>query len=157
MPGSGAWFLFSAENAMYPGQVSWLRSAPASRCRVSAFPGFTTEWTMATHLRLQWRDRTGIAPDFPFQPSRAPWVCICCTTPGVALTADSPISKCMHVGRVPLASRKADRGYCRAGSASPMRQSETRREQPRKCRMVLLRLRVGSEKCTSDGDGLRVF
>jgi hypothetical protein len=29
---------------------------------------------LETHLRLQWRDRTGIAPDFPFQPLRAPWV-----------------------------------------------------------------------------------
>jgi hypothetical protein len=26
VPGSGAWFLFSAEIATYPGQVSWLRS-----------------------------------------------------------------------------------------------------------------------------------
>jgi len=26
VPGSGAWFLFSAEIAIYPGQVSWLRS-----------------------------------------------------------------------------------------------------------------------------------
>jgi len=52
------------------------------RCQVSSFPGMQAEWTMATHLRLQWRDRTGIAPDFPFKPLRAPWVCNCCTTPG---------------------------------------------------------------------------
>ena len=55
---------------------------------------------LATHLRLQWRDRTGIAPDFPFQPLRAPWVSHSCTTPPgtqphVALTD--------HRVRVPVA------------------------------------------------------
>jgi len=33
-----------------------------------SFPSITAEWIFGTDLRLQWRDRTGIAPDFPFQP-----------------------------------------------------------------------------------------
>ena len=70
----GAWFLFSAEIAIYPWQVSWLRSGAFCSYRVSTFPGLTPSGYLATLLRLQWRDRTGIAPDFPFQPSRAPWV-----------------------------------------------------------------------------------
>ena len=40
----GAWFLFSAEIAIYPWQVSWLRSGTFCSYRVSTFPGLTAEW-----------------------------------------------------------------------------------------------------------------
>jgi hypothetical protein len=66
---------------MYPGQVSWLRSGTGFPVPSPSFPSVFAEWMFRTDLRLQWRDRTGIAPDFPFQPSRAPWVCNSCTTP----------------------------------------------------------------------------
>ena len=44
MPGSGAWFLFSAEIAIYPRQVSWLRSGTLFLCRASSFPSLKAEW-----------------------------------------------------------------------------------------------------------------
>jgi hypothetical protein len=37
-------------------------------CAWSLLPQRFAEWMFGTDLRLQWRDRTGIAPDFPFQP-----------------------------------------------------------------------------------------
>ena len=77
---SGAWFLFSAESAMVPGQVSWLRSGMWIYAGPPPSPVLMPSGAMAAHLRLQWRDRTGIAPDFPFQPFRAPWVYLSCTT-----------------------------------------------------------------------------
>jgi len=69
-PKSGAWFLFSAEIAMYPRQVSWLRSG-TNLLPVRLLPRPLSRVDLRrTSLRLQWRDRTGIAPDFPFQPLR---------------------------------------------------------------------------------------
>jgi len=44
VPRSGAWFLFSAEIAMYPWQVSWLRSGTCCCAECPSFPGFTAEW-----------------------------------------------------------------------------------------------------------------
>ena len=62
---------------------------------------------MATHLRLQWRDRTGISPDFPFKPSRAPWVCNSCTTLVRALASSQVyMQSCDRFNLVPLASRR---------------------------------------------------
>jgi len=51
-----------------PWQVSWLKATLA--CRPPSFPGHSTEWyVQVASLCLQWRDRAGISPDFPFKPN----------------------------------------------------------------------------------------
>jgi hypothetical protein len=38
-----------------------------------SFPGAKAEWNSKNGVpRLQWRDRAGLSPDFPFKPLRAP-------------------------------------------------------------------------------------
>jgi hypothetical protein len=38
-----------------------------------SFPGANAEWNSKNGVpRLQWRDRAGLSPDFPFKPLRAP-------------------------------------------------------------------------------------
>jgi hypothetical protein len=36
--------------------------------------------TLAASLCLQWRDRAGISPDFPFKPKSGTVGCLSCTT-----------------------------------------------------------------------------
>jgi hypothetical protein len=64
----------SAENCYFhpgrsPGSKTTLTYPPPS------FPGIFRVVLLAAHLCLQWRDRAGISPDFPFKPMWAPWVC----------------------------------------------------------------------------------
>jgi hypothetical protein len=44
VPGSGAWFLSSAEMAMSPGRSPGFEAAPACLCRASSFPSLKAEW-----------------------------------------------------------------------------------------------------------------
>ena len=43
----------------------------ASRCRTD-LPKALPQWRFGSACRSQWRDRAGLAPDFPFTPLRAP-------------------------------------------------------------------------------------
>jgi len=71
--GQAQGFLFSAEScSLYPGR------SPGSKttltCRPLSFPVGLRVVMLAVHLCLQWRDRAGFSPDFPFKPMWAPWV-----------------------------------------------------------------------------------
>jgi hypothetical protein len=61
------------------------RSLPALRLRIATaiLPRVESRVvSQAASLCLQWRDRAGICPDFPFKPSRAPQASFSCITQG---------------------------------------------------------------------------
>jgi hypothetical protein len=78
-----------------PWQVSWLKVTLA--CRRSKrhlhvdrlpSPSYDRVVLQAASLCLQWRDRAGISPDFPFKPNMGTVGYVCCIT--LAGLADNP-------------------------------------------------------------------
>jgi hypothetical protein len=61
-----------------PWQVSWLKATLA--CRPTFLPRYDRVVLQVASLCLQWRDRAGIYPDFPFKPNWGTVGYLCCIT-----------------------------------------------------------------------------
>ena len=124
VPGSGACFLFSAEIAIYPGQVSWLRSGTFFHVPSPFLP------------RLQGRVDIGDSSSFTVAgPHRdctgLPFSALAGTlglkhlyhTTGFAAAECSNGPACERSGRVRSTSRKGSQACPKAATVSPMTRS----------------------------------
>jgi hypothetical protein len=148
VPGSGAWFLFSAEIAIYPGQVSWLRSGTFFLCRVSSFPGLKAEWIFGDSSSFTVagprRDLHRTSLFSPCGHLGSEYSCTTLFSYSAAGCFNGPA--CARSGRVRSTSRTGHQACPKAVTASPRTRSGTSRANWRGRLVVLHRSRAESSK-----------
>jgi hypothetical protein len=124
----------------------------ASHAGPLSFPGAIAEWLLrAVLLCLQWRDRAGIAPDFPLKPVVGTIGHFICTTAIQGLLSAAALFDLVKVAAVVpqdlarQAIQRKIRALPTAGPASQARRCETSTSASLETPLELLRTQEESE------------